>query len=198
MRTTSAQSSGWIISSAASPDHCAIAVSTKPGQIAIARTPSRVELGVLRARQRDHRRLRRAVHGEARCRRRACDRREVDDPASAPFEKRDRLAADEQQPAQIDAELQVDVLRLQRLDRAGDPDSGRVDEHVEAAVALRVLRDDPDAVVLLAHVGGHGVRARALPPPLRSSPAFARRASGRSPPRPACARSRARCPTSRR
>ena len=40
MRTTSAQSSGWIISSAPSPDHCAIGVSTKPGQIAIARTPS--------------------------------------------------------------------------------------------------------------------------------------------------------------
>ena len=40
MRTISAQSSGWIISSGAIPDHSAIGVSTKPGQIAIARTPS--------------------------------------------------------------------------------------------------------------------------------------------------------------
>lgn len=39
-RTTSAQSSGRIISSAGTPDHCAIGVSTKSGQIAIARTPS--------------------------------------------------------------------------------------------------------------------------------------------------------------
>ena len=36
MRTTSAQSSGWIISSAGSPANWAIGVSTKPGQIAIA------------------------------------------------------------------------------------------------------------------------------------------------------------------
>ena len=40
MRTTSAQSSGWIISSPGSPEKSAIGVSTKPGQIAIARTPS--------------------------------------------------------------------------------------------------------------------------------------------------------------
>ena len=40
MRTTSAQSSGWIISSEAIPVHAAIGVSTKPGQIAVARTPS--------------------------------------------------------------------------------------------------------------------------------------------------------------
>ena len=40
MRTISAQSSGWIISSGSRPDHSAIGVSTKPGQIAIARTPS--------------------------------------------------------------------------------------------------------------------------------------------------------------
>ena len=40
MRTTSAQSSGWIISSSPRPDHCAIGVATKPGQMATARTPS--------------------------------------------------------------------------------------------------------------------------------------------------------------
>ena len=40
MRTTSAQSSGRIISFGFDPDHCAIGVSTNPGQIAIARTPS--------------------------------------------------------------------------------------------------------------------------------------------------------------
>src|SRR5438128_1615766 len=40
VRTISAQSSGWIISSEAIPVHAAIGVSTKPGQIAVARTPS--------------------------------------------------------------------------------------------------------------------------------------------------------------
>ena len=40
MRTTSAQSSGWIISSLRRSANSAIGVSTKPGQIAIARTPS--------------------------------------------------------------------------------------------------------------------------------------------------------------
>ncbi len=54
------------------------------------------------------------------------------------LEQWDRLARDEQQPAQVDAELQVDVLRLQRLDRAADPDAGRVDEHVHPAEALGV------------------------------------------------------------
>src|SRR5205823_3407868 len=38
--TISAQSSGWIISSEAMPVQAAIGVSTKPGQIAVARTPS--------------------------------------------------------------------------------------------------------------------------------------------------------------
>ena len=40
MRTISAQSSGWIISSPFRPAHSAIGVSTNPGQIATARTPS--------------------------------------------------------------------------------------------------------------------------------------------------------------
>ena len=40
MRTTSEQSSGWIISSLDMPVNVVIGVSTKPGQIAIARTPS--------------------------------------------------------------------------------------------------------------------------------------------------------------
>src|SRR5207302_6947307 len=40
MRTTSAQSSGWIISLPARPDHCPIGVSTNPGQIPTARAPS--------------------------------------------------------------------------------------------------------------------------------------------------------------
>jgi len=40
IRTTSAQSSGLIISSLVNPDHWAIGVSTNPGQIATARTPS--------------------------------------------------------------------------------------------------------------------------------------------------------------
>ena len=51
------------------------------------------------------------------------------------------------------------MLRLQRLDRAGDPDPRRVDEHVQAAEALAMLGDDADAVLLLAHVGRDRVRA---------------------------------------
>ena len=75
------------------------------------------------------------------------------------LEQRDRLARDEQQPAEVDAELQVDVLRLQRLDLAADADARRVDEHVQAAEPLCVLGDDADAVLLLAHVGGDRLRA---------------------------------------
>ena len=48
MRTTSAQSSGWIISSLFNPDHSAIGVATKPGQIATARTPSHGSLRLVR------------------------------------------------------------------------------------------------------------------------------------------------------
>src|SRR6478752_1701713 len=51
------------------------------------------------------------------------------------------------------------MLRLQRLNRAGDADPRRVDEHVEAAEALAVLGDDADAVFFLAHVGRDGVGA---------------------------------------
>ena len=198
MRTTSAQSSGRIISSCSMPDHCAIGVSTNPGQIAIARTPSRVELRVERARERDHRRFRRAVRREAGRRQRPGDRREVDDPAARLAQQRDRRLRDEEEAAQVDAELQVELLRGQILDEAADADPGGVDENVEAAEALSMLGDGARAIVRIADVRGDGERAELGRCRLDLLRACAMRASARSPRRAACARSRARCPTSRR
>ena len=59
IRTTSAQSSGLIISSPGIPEKSAIGVSTKPGQSAIARTPSSSR-SALSEWVRDHGRLRSA------------------------------------------------------------------------------------------------------------------------------------------
>jgi len=158
IRTISAQSSGRIISSAGMPDHAAIAVSTKPGQSAIARTPASSSS-------------------------RFCDRVSAITAAFvAPYTVRpgvgavpaidarlmiqprlslhgNGLAGDEQEAAQVHAELEVDVLRLQRLDRPGDADAGRVDEDVQPAVALAMLRDGAHAVLFAAHVGGDRQRS---------------------------------------
>src|SRR5581483_8967896 len=115
-----------------------------------------VELLVERARERDHRGLRRAVGGEPRRGQRAGNRREVDDPAARLAEERDRGLRDEKEAAQIDADLQVEVLPGQILDGAGDSDAGRVHEHVEPAVSLEVLGDGACA---LAGVGRDRRRA---------------------------------------
>jgi hypothetical protein len=134
------------------PDHCAIGVSTKPGQSAIARTPAGVELLVQGARERDHGSLRGAVGCEARRRHRAGDRGEVDDPASRLAQGRDRRLRHEEEPAQVDVELEVEALQRQVLDRAADPDAGGVDEHVEVPEPVAVLGNDPRAVLRLRHV----------------------------------------------
>ena len=77
--------------------------------------------------------------------------------AARRLEQRDRLAGDEDETAKIDAELEVDVLRLEILDPAPDTDARRVHEYVEPPVALGVRCDESHAVVFLAHVGGDAV-----------------------------------------
>ena len=74
-------------------------------------------------------------------------------------EQRQRLTRDEDEAAEVDPELKVDVLRLQVLDPSADADAGGVDEHVETAVALAVLGHEPHAILLVAHIGGDAVRA---------------------------------------
>ena len=59
---------------------------------------------------------------------------------------------DEEGAAQVDGLLEVPRLRLGLADRAGDPDPGRVDQHVEAAVGRDVLGDEPRAILLGRHV----------------------------------------------
>ena len=108
-----------------------------------------VEVGVQRVRECEHRRLRRRVDRQDRHRLRSGDRGEVDDPALRRTQVRDRSLRDEHEAAQVDRELAVDVLQLRVLDSARDPDPGRVDEHVETAVALDVLAHEPLAVLRL-------------------------------------------------
>ena len=198
MRTTSAQSSGWIISSFFKPDHCGHRRRDEAGADRDGAHAVGVELLVERARERDHRRLRRAVGREPRRRQRARDRREVHDPALRLAQERDRRLRDEEEPAHVDAHLEVEVLRGQVLDGAADADAGRVDEDVEPPELLAVLGDEPLAVGGVADVGCDRGRAELLGRGLHLLRAGATRASARSPRRGACARSRARCPTSRR
>ena len=72
---------------------------------------------------------------------------------------RDRGLGDEHEPAQVDRQLPVDVLHLGVLEPARDADAGRVDEHVETALALDVLRDHAGAVLRLGDVRDGRVRA---------------------------------------
>ena len=72
---------------------------------------------------------------------------------------RNRRPRDEDEAADVHVELEVDVLRAQRLDVAADADAGGVDEDVEAAVPLDVGRHGPLAVLLLGDVGRDGERA---------------------------------------
>jgi hypothetical protein len=121
--------------------------------------PVRVELGIHRPGQRDHRGLRRAVNREGRRRQGAGDRGQVHDPATRLFEQRNRLARDQQEATQVDPQLQVDVLGLKALGGARDADAGGVHEHVQPAEALAVLADDANRVSLVTDVRRHRVRA---------------------------------------
>src|SRR5207247_10983226 len=81
-----------------------------------------LELDVQRPRETEDGSLRRAVRAEPGCRAGAGDRLEVDDPAAGLAQERDALARDHEQPAQVDADLQVEVLCLVMRDLAADPD----------------------------------------------------------------------------
>ena len=102
-------------------------------------------------------------------------------PRDSP-QQRDRLARHEQQSAQVDPELQVDVLRRRATRRVPPiPMPARVDEHVEAAEALAVLGDDAHAVVLAGDVGGHAERAELAGGGVHLLGPCARRASASKP-----------------
>ena len=55
---------------------------------------------------------------------------------------RERLAGDEEGAAQVDGLLEVPAFVVVSPIVPGDPDAGRVDEHVEATVRLEVLGDE--------------------------------------------------------
>ena len=198
-RTISAQSSGVIISSAG---------NARPGrhrrvdEAGAERGRPHAVVGLLareRARERDQRRLGGAVGGEARRRHRAGDRGEVDDEALRAPQLRQRRPGDEEGAAEVDRLLEIPGLRRRVADRAGDPDAGRVDEHVEAAVALEVLGDEPERSRPRSTTSACDDRGvQALAARLRAGRASGRRASARSPPPPASARSRGRSRTSHR
>ena len=129
-------------------------------------------LAVQRVRPRDERRLRRAVDGEPRCRDRPGDRRERDDLSAGRAQMRQRLARDHERRAEVDVELEVDLLRVLLGERPADADAGGVHEDVHPAVALGVGRDDADALVGVAR----GWRGRRSAP---SSAAASSSGSGR-------------------
>jgi selenide, water dikinase len=69
---------------------------------------------------------------------------------------RNRVPRDEDEAANVHVELEVDVLRAQRLDVAADADARRVDEDVEPAVPPDVLRHEPFAIPFLGDVRSDG------------------------------------------
>src|SRR5258708_10102708 len=64
------------------------------------------------------------------------------------------FAVEEEDRAEVDRELHVDVLGLNLRDRPADADAGVVDEHVEPAVALAVGVDDRLDLALVRDVDG--------------------------------------------
>ena len=48
--------------------------------------------------------------------------------------------------------LEIPGLRRRVADRARDPDARRVDEHVDPAMVLEVLGNEPETIVLARHV----------------------------------------------
>ena len=127
MRTTSAQSSGRIISAGTLPTPgLATYGATKAAVIALTRSLNE-ELDA--------------------------DGGEVHDPASRLAQERDRRLRHEEEAAQVDGELEIVVLRRQVLDAPSDPDARRVDEHIEAPEPVAMLGDDPLALLRLGDVG---------------------------------------------
>src|SRR5205823_14032438 len=73
------------------------------------------------------------------------------------------LAVEEDDRADVDGDLQVDVLRLLLGHRGADADAGVVDEHIEAAEALAVASDDRADRVLVGHVRRQVLDLQAVP-----------------------------------
>ena len=114
--------------------------------------PVRVERRVQRVRERDHRRFRRRVDRKERHRLRAGDRGQVDDETVRSPQVRQSGPGDENQPAEVHVELQVDPLHVLLVDFAGHPNPGRVDQDVEAVVNLDVCGHGALAVVWVPDV----------------------------------------------
>jgi hypothetical protein len=75
---------------------------------------------------------------------------------------RQRVTGHEERTPEVDAELHVEALGGEVGDRARESHSGRVDEHVETAVAFDVLGHHARTVLLVQHARGHGVRIELL------------------------------------
>ena len=97
-----------------------------------------------------------------------------------------RLAVEEDHRAQVERQLQVDVLGLELVDRAADPQAGVVDEDVEAAEALAVGGDGGGDLLRVGDVrrrrGAPRSRARRSSAAARSSFAGVREVTVRSKP----------------
>ena len=101
MRTISAQSSGWIISSRRDAGPLGHRRVDEAGADRDRSHAVGVDLRVQRPRQRDHRRLRRRVDRQLRHRHRAGDRGEIDDPATRLAQEGDRRLRDEKRPRRL-------------------------------------------------------------------------------------------------
>ena len=117
-----------------------------------------VELLVHRLRPAHDRELRGAVDRQPRLAGLAGDRRGVDHERVAVLgagaaQHVGALAVEEDDRAQVEVDLHVDLLRRVLGDRRADPDARVVDQHVEAAEALAVLGDDVLDLLLGGHVG---------------------------------------------
>ena len=117
--------------------------------------------------QADDRRLGGRVGREPRLSELAGDRRRVHHQRLAVLGARllehgNRLAQRQVHGAQVDVELHVELLRLVVRDVAADADAGIVDEDVHAAEPIAVMGHKANHVLLLRHVGRHGLHLESL------------------------------------
>ena len=148
-----------------------IGVSTKPGHSAVTRTPSSTTPPSSESATADHRVLGGRVDGEPRLGLEARDRGEVHDPPARPSQQGQRLAGDEEQAADVDAERDVEPLRRVAVDRAAEADAGRVHEQVERSDAVAVRGHRGRRLRLVQEVRRHHVRP--VEPPRAGSRATA-------------------------
>jgi hypothetical protein len=74
------------------------------------------------------------------------------------------LAVEEDRRAQVDGELEVDLLGRQLADRLAGADPGVVDQHVQPPGLRHGPRDQPVAVLPVGHVGGQVLAGAAAGP----------------------------------